>query len=97
MKRIKSMHFFVAITVLLGCAGVFPLSNAAQTIAVIHVFLIIDDGNPTTGYIHNVDKDLMHGLFHEICRLATDCEATELKSSVDEDSPEWMSSGNILK
>ena len=88
-------QFVVLIIVLLGFAVVFPSPTAGQT---IHALLIIDDGNPSHAPQHNASKNKMERLFRDIKNAAgIPYELSELKSNVDEDSPERMSRENILK
>ena len=95
MKTMRVLHLLAVLTVLLGSAGVFPLSTAAQT---IHALLIIDDANPTSAPQHNSDKDRMERLFRDIKhRAGIPYELSELRSNVHWDSPERMSRENILK
>ena len=96
MKVTKRLHLFVVLTVLLGAAVVFtPAAVNAQT---IYVLLIIDDGNPSNAPQHNASKNKMERVFRDIKNAAgIPYELAELKSNVDEDSPEWMSRDNILK
>ena len=59
--------------------------------------LIIDDGNPSNAPQHNASKDTMERLLRTIKReIRIPVEVSELKSSVDDDSPEYMSRDNIL-
>ena len=93
--RLGISPFVVLIIVLLGFAVVFPSPTAGQT---IHALLIIDDANPINATRHQAGKDKMERLFLDIKHTAgIPYELSELRSNVDEDSPEWMSGGNILK
>ena len=92
MKLMKLMCLFV---VLQGAAMVFTSTADAQT---IYVLLIIDDGNPSNAPQHYASKDRMERVFRNIEREAgIPVEMSELKSNVDDSSPEFMSRDNILR
>ena len=91
----RGLYLFVAFAMLLGTAMVFTSTADAQT---IYVLLIIDDGNPSNAPQHNASKNKMERLFRTIKReTGIPLELSELKSNVDDNSPEFMSRDNILK
>ena len=95
MKALRGLPLFALLIILLGSIVVLTPTTAAQT---IYVLLIIDDGNPSNAPQHNASKNKMERVFRDIKREAgIPYELAELKSNVDEDSPEWMSEDNILK
>ena len=94
MRVMRELSVFLVLMVL-GAAMVFASTADAQE---IYALLIIDDANPLNAPQHNASKDKMERVFRDIQQEARiPVKLSELKSNVDENSPEYMSSDNILQ